>query len=82
MTDQQKLIEIAGIINSALYLIGVTFLGLYTYHLYASYTAVATFGICYFSYLAQALAPNSITAISVTILSILTGLAAGIMVFL
>lgn len=80
MTDQQKLVEIAGIINSALYLTGVALLGVYTSHLPASYLAVATFGICYFSYLAQAMAPGSITAIGVTVLSILTGLAAGIMV--
>lgn len=82
MTDQQRLIEILVVIHSVLYLIGVALLGIYTSHLVASYLAVATLGICYFSYLAQAMAPMSITAILTTILSILTGVAAGIMVLL
>lgn len=81
--DDRSLILIAGIINSALYLIGVFVAGLLTNHPRAWALALITAGLCYLSALVQITFPSWRAIASALVLwSIICGVLAGFAVLL
>lgn len=78
MTDLQRLCAYGALLNAALYMIGVFVVAYRADNKVALILVLATAGVSFLSYSVQMWAPESKTAIALSLISILVGLAAGI----
>lgn len=83
MNDQQRLVLISGILNSALYLTAVFVAGLVTGNKLAWLLAIATMGVIYLAVLWQMVRPNDgIGASMLVAFSVVLGATAGMALIL
>jgi arginine exporter protein ArgO len=67
------------LLNSALYLVCVFVAGIFTHNALSWKLAIATMGVCYLCYLAQDMAASRRVAGALVVLSIILGVAAGLL---